>query len=100
MTQGQTVQSVLSILREGKDALARCDRVRLEEIFVLAGALSQDDAMALHLQCEGRTDVDVFARLLELTKENVRVIRGSRHLRTVDLEYQASGRRALRGATY
>ena len=92
--------SVLSILRDGKDALARCDSARLEEILVHSGALSSDAGGAWHLGGEERAELDAFVRILELTKDNLRVIRGSRRFRPVELEYQPSGRRTQRGAMY
>lgn len=92
--------SVLSILRNGKDALARCDSARLEEILVQSAALSSDEGSAWHLEGEEKAELGAFVRIFELTKENLRVIRGSRHPRPVDLEYQPSGGRTQGGATY
>ena len=91
---------MLSILRDGKNALARCDSARLEEILVHSGALSSDAGSAWQLEGEERAELDAFIRILELTKENLRVILGSRQLRPVDLEYQPSGARTQRGAMY
>jgi hypothetical protein len=100
MSDGKTSQRIQSILRAGKDALARCDSARLEEILIHSSALSDVAETAWYLESEKTIEVDAFIRILELTRENLRVIRGSRHLWPVDLEYQPSGRRTQRGAMY
>jgi hypothetical protein len=100
MAQVQTVQSVQSIIREAKDALAKCDGARVEEILIRSCALTEDGGTALGLRSEARAEFDAFARFLELARENMRIIRRSSQLRLVDLEYQPFGRQTERGALY
>lgn len=92
-----------ALVAEASQALARLDAARLEELALSCAALNRDiaplnPADRQALACEAREAVGemaVFARVLEATRGNLRVMNRLRELRMGRLEYserQAAGR--------
>jgi hypothetical protein len=95
MRHQRTASSVLSIVRGAKDALARCDCARLEEILVDSEHFGDTAEKRLQLQSKERAEIEAFARFLDVTRENATIIHRSRQLRPGHLEYRTD-----RGARY
>jgi hypothetical protein len=68
----------LSIVREAMEALTKCDGPRLEQILCDCGSRISDRSVgskgvnAEDIWCG---DLEAFARLLDVTRENMRIVR-------------------------
>ena len=84
-----------ALVVEASQALARLDSVRLEELAISCQALNRDvasldarDRRELARQArDAAGDMAVFARVLEATRSNVKVMNRLEELRAVRLEY-------------
>ena len=83
------------IVIEASQALARLDANRLEELALCCQALNKDlsqDKTGKRQQLAGQAreaagDMAIFARVLEVTRENLQVLNRLRELRGGPLEY-------------
>lgn len=71
---------LLSIIQELKSALARCDSTTVDQIAAHCETLIDEseaglDCKATHLQHTVLGELEAFARMLENTRENLRVLR-------------------------
>lgn len=87
MAQAQEAGSA-ELIREVREALARCDVERLEEILVQCGRLAEGEITSTPLRVLNRAEFDVLSSLLEITKDNVNVVHRSRVCAGFHLEYQ------------
>lgn len=101
----QTGRELRKLVSEASHALARLDTRRLEELALSCQELNRDlTTMApdqrQQLATEAReasADMAVFARVLEATRANIKVIERLRELRTQRLEYRLDPSVAYRG---
>jgi hypothetical protein len=102
---GQTNPELRELIAEASNALARLDTARLEELALSCEALNRGlDAMAAKEKTylarqarESAAGMAVFARVIEATRANLRVMNRLRELRAGRLEYsepQVRGRAA------
>ena len=95
MQEGRSAE----LIREAREALARFDVGRLEKIIVECGRLTDSEATSTDSGVQ-KTDFEAFAALLEMTKENMAIIRRARTSASVHLEYQPCPARAQVGLRY
>lgn len=97
-TSGRIARPELkALVAQASQALALLDAERLRELARSCAALSQDlPPLAASdrktLECEAREaagEMAILGRVLEATRENIRVMHRLRELRTVRLEYSA-----------
>ncbi len=94
-----------ALVADASRALARLDRARLQELALSCQALNRDlhlltpdDRKQLASEAEeAQADMAVFARVLDATRANLRVMNRLRVMRAGQLEY--SERQARGGAT-
>lgn len=87
MTQSLELGSV-ELPREAREALARCDDARLAELLDLSEHLTEGSNTAKHLRRFDRAEVEAFAKVIEITKENMTILRRSWVVAPTRLEYQ------------
>jgi hypothetical protein len=95
LSAGQTQPELKELVVEASQALARLDGARLEELALSCQALnkdiaplSPDERRELARQAhEAAADMAVFARVLEATRSNLKVMQRLRELRAGRLEY-------------
>jgi hypothetical protein len=88
-------QNLKELVVEASRALATLDAARLEELALSCQALNRDlsragteeRAQLAYQAREAQGDMAVFARVLEVTKANLKVMNRLRSLRTNHLEY-------------
>lgn len=88
-------QNLKELVAEASQALATLDAARLEELALSCQALNRDLPQAgtverAELECQARDaqqDMAVFARVLEVTRANLKVMNRLRSLRADRLEY-------------
>ncbi len=92
---GQINPKLRELVAEASCALARLDSARLEELALSCEALNrgldkmsaEEKADLAHQAREAAAGMAVFARVLEATRSNLRVMGRLRELRTAKLEY-------------
>jgi len=93
--------NLLSIVREAMEALARCDCDCLEQMVCHFESRIDDrrDRRGPAWEGSGFAEAEAFARLLEITKENLRIVGQLRPASFAPLEYVPiagpAGRRAV-----
>jgi len=91
---------LLSIIQELKSALARCDSAIVDQIAANCETLIDQseaglDCKASYLEHMALGELEAFARMLENTRENLRVLREPGGIRSSKLlEYSLPTRRA------
>ena len=99
---GQAHTELKDLIVEASQALARLDGARLNELAQSCEALNKDiepmgteEKRELARQArEAKADMAVFARVLEATRSNIKVMQRLRDLRAGRLEYSESCARA------
>ena len=84
--------NVLPIVREAMQALMKCDGARLEQILCDCGSRIGDRSVGCERQSVNSEDVrfrdlDAFDRLLDVTRENMRIVRQVLQANNIPLEY-------------
>jgi len=100
--ENREVPGLKEVVREASRALARLDADRLEEMALSCQALNRDldrispqNRAILATQAkEAMGDMKVFARILEITRDNLVVMNRIRDMRANRLEY---GEKSVRG---
>jgi hypothetical protein len=90
ITRFRVAPELRQIIAEASRALARLDANRLEELAGCCQALNRDLPSREELArqaLEARTDLAVFAHVLEATRANLNVMRRLRNLRMEQAEY-------------
>lgn len=82
----------LQIVREAVEALMRCDDARMEELARICEGWLRDlppcmESQSFNSANVGSAEFERLARLLEVTKENLRIIRLPRPASIEPLEY-------------
>lgn len=88
------------LIREAREALARFDAARLQEIVIESGRLADGEVLAIESRVSDGTELEAFAALLEMTRENITIVRRPGVSASFHLEYQPFATRAHEGATY
>lgn len=92
MSDGPEPLDMLSTIREARDALVRCDSVRLEQILRCCESRVPDAEAGLLgtgfiSPGEGNRESEVFVRLLEFTYQNIRILGRLPRIGSAQLEY-------------
>jgi len=95
----QELRSV-ELAREARKSLANCDDEILEELLVRSGDLADEIVKATHSRSFDRAELEAFGALIEITRENMTILRRSRAHEPASLEYQPFFTRFEDGAMY
>lgn len=95
MRTGRSNPALTELVAEASQALARLDATRLEELALSCLVLNRNMSLSsFEERCrlarqarEAASDMEVFARVLEVTRSNLRVMQRLRDLREGRVEY-------------